>query len=266
MYSSMRHPAAANDVDNESHLVDSQTTKPQAAPSRAISRRAKSNEPQSQTPTKKLFERLSATSTAASRPNSARPTVTMFQGGAPRRPHSAPRARPKSAMGMSSHRSTAATAKDQQVAGGAGRRKVAPRPRGSSAGREEDEENMTGRSLNVADLMHGVSDRRASSSGERAGRRDVETAVSVSDFLPKHSPPPAQSAGLRQWCGRPQTSPPASHLTRCWPHSISSIALLCRYDIEIGSVQLQAQKLREQLRMAEQAIALLTAARDRDAL
>lgn len=40
--------------------------------------------------------------------------------------------------------------------------------------------------------------------------------------------------------------------------------VLRRYDIEIGSVQLQAQKLRDQLSMAEHAIALLVAARDRE--
>ena len=212
MYSGMRHPAAAEDVDSESHLVDSQSTKPQAAPSRAKGRRAKSNAPHSRTPTKKLFERLSAPSTAISRPTSARPTATKHQGGVPRRPHSAPRARPKPAVGASSHRSTAAATKDTQVAGGAGRKQRAPRPRGLSAGRKEDEESMAGRaSLNVADLMHGVSDRRASSSGESGGKRDVENAMSVSDFLPKHSPPPAQSAGLRQWCGQAAHAALSSH-------------------------------------------------------
>jgi len=38
-----------------------------------------------------------------------------------------------------------------------------------------------------------------------------------------------------------------------------------RYDIEIGAIEVQASKLHQQLEMASHAIALLTAARDREA-
>ena len=37
-----------------------------------------------------------------------------------------------------------------------------------------------------------------------------------------------------------------------------------RYDIEIGAIEVQASKLQQQLEMASHAIALLTAARDRE--
>ena len=37
-----------------------------------------------------------------------------------------------------------------------------------------------------------------------------------------------------------------------------------RYDIEIGAIEVQASKLHQQLEMASHAIALLTAARDRE--
>ena len=42
------------------------------------------------------------------------------------------------------------------------------------------------------------------------------------------------------------------------------LTLCNRYDIEIGAIEVQASKLQQQLEMASHAIALLTAARDRE--
>ena len=235
VYSSMRRPAVADYVDAESHVVDAGITQPEAAAKgtynnfffeecfsfqfifRAMCRtgqRGRPNAP-SRTPTKKLFGRLSATSTAISRPASARSASTSAAkrpGAGPRRPQSAPRERPSIAVSVTtisqqSHRATKRDAKQSPsvsagVAGSAGGRRTPSGPRGARTGREEEEQNTAARaSVHLADLMDDALDQRTSSGSPGGGRR-IETAVSVSDFLPRHTPPPANAAGLRQWCGQ----------------------------------------------------------------
>ncbi len=200
----MRRPVTADDVDAESHAVNALIPQPQGVSSRSNDSRGRSRAPSSRTPTKKLFERLSSTSTATSRPASARSasaSASSRQVRGSRRPQSAPRARPSPAV-------SAATFSQQKGkngrTGGArgvdGRRRSSG-PREMHAGKE-DEISLTARAnVRIADLVPDPHERRTSESG----RKEFELAMSVSDFLPRHAPPRAESAGLRQWCGQLRT-------------------------------------------------------------
>ena len=158
----------------------------------------------SRTPTKKLFERLSSTSAAAiSRPASARAASTSAAkpaGAGPRRPQSAPPERPKFSVSVTKRdkRSPSGSAGTARSAGGLRRPSG---PRGARGGCAEEEHSTTARaSVHLTDLMDEAHGQREGSGSPGGGAR-IETAVSVSDFLPKHAPPPANSAGLRQWYG-----------------------------------------------------------------
>ena len=98
----------------------------------------------------------------------------------------------------------------------------------------------------------------------------AEAGLSPSDFLPRHAPPSLREAGglagLRQWCVPAAQTPLGSHVFAPATKAAADVANGCcaRYDIEIGAIEVQASKLQQQLEMASHAIALLTAARDRE--
>ena len=290
VYQLMRQPNRAlntsvGDVDAESHelSVPSATVTRKGHSVRASGSSTKTGGGVRKSPSKKFFDRLSSTSVSG-RPVSARAVPSQQ------------RPRPRSAQRPQSAR--AAVTRKQQSKPPVGGRKTG----GAAAGVKRGGAKRLGRSnsgaaentarvnVSMEDVMrirdaagfemvdgsetidlaqgydehHGMTDgdinmmhrgrEDASGNGHVAepsvsviaggggGGRDGGSfgsdgggAVSAADFLTRQAPPASQGAGLRQW-----------------------------YDIEIGAVQLQARKLREQLDMAEHAIALLVAARDRD--
>jgi hypothetical protein len=209
VYTSMRHPVVADDVDPESHAVDAVTTQTQAVPSRAKGFRGRSKAPSSRTPAKKLFERLSSASTATSRPASARSasaSTSKRQVRATRRPQSAPRARLSPAVSTTASSQKRGNNGRTGGAGGAAGRRRTSDPRELHAGAEDEKKPTARASVHIADLMPDPHESCVS----EGGRKDIELAMSVSDFLPRHAPPHAKSEGLRQWCGQLVDLPPAS--------------------------------------------------------
>ena len=300
VYQLMRAPNGAlstsvDDVDAESQEV-TLSTRVLAVPSATVTRKSSGGGTKTggggakKSPSKKFFDRLSSTS-ASGRPLSARAVPSQQRP----RPRSAPR--PHSARAAPTRKQQSkAVGGSRSGAGGrkAGTKRSAGRPAAvadestartnvsmedlmrirdaagfemEDGGREEtetidlaqayDDHHYHGRSMGMTDEMmhrggedaHGnghvaepsVSVISGGGGGFTGGEADGSFgsdgggAVSAGDFLPRQAPPASQGAGLRQW-----------------------------YDIEIGAVQLQARKLREQLDMAEHAISLLVAARERD--